>query len=92
MFSLLCYYGTVTTCTVNCCSNVDIIASHMQHHQGNPICHIINGFLLNLVFRVYTNSCSASVILVRYIPHFFQFFSSQPCTILTNENFLKLPE
>jgi hypothetical protein len=40
MFSLLRYYGMVTTCTVNCCSNVDIIASHMQHHQGNPICHI----------------------------------------------------
>jgi hypothetical protein len=39
MFSLLRYYGTVTTCTVNCYSNVDIIASHMQHHQGNPICH-----------------------------------------------------
>jgi hypothetical protein len=39
MFSLLRYYGTVTTCTVNCCSNVDIIASHMQHHQGDPICH-----------------------------------------------------
>jgi hypothetical protein len=42
MFSLLRYYGTVTTCTVNCCSNVDIIASHVQHHQGDPICHNIN--------------------------------------------------
>jgi hypothetical protein len=41
MFSLLRYYGTVTTCTVNCCSNVDIIASHMQHRQGDPICHNI---------------------------------------------------
>jgi hypothetical protein len=52
MFSLSRYYGTVTTCTVNCYSNVDIIASHMQHHQGNPTCHTINNSQHTQFFKV----------------------------------------
>jgi hypothetical protein len=58
LFSLLHYYGTVTTLHYQLLQQRWHYwvkgTSHMQHHQGNPICHNIEGLTLQLCVLMVT--------------------------------------